>query len=669
MPRSRQNIFTRAFVVPSLMHAWHKVAGNDGCAGGDGISVQAFQRRVQANVTTLSAAILGGSYAPHDLRLLKVAKKDGGLRPLAIPSVSDRVAQTAAANVLTPVFEPLFNRYSFGYRPGRSVVQAVRVIEGLRQRGFTHVVEADIRRCFENIPHDGLLSTLDATLAGQKGADEMSELVALWLEQAASEMGVPGRGLAQGSPLSPLLANLYLDQLDDEFSRRDLALVRFADDFVILCRSEKAAEKALGRAGRFLREHGLELASDKTRVVDFDRGFAFLGHLFVRSLVMRQEENHAGPGDVDAAFREQARLDVAATQEAEAVEDALTRAEAAGFNPAARVLHIVGAERRLRRRNLSFAVETAEGRELLAIAHAQVDRIELDARSELDMDVIRHALATDTDLALVDGAGGTLGLLVRPPEDRGGLHLAQARTVLDGGQSVCLARNIVNARLRNQRARLSIMNRQPGDVEVMRAITALGREIRKLAGAESVASLRGHEGRAAAIYWPALGRLCAAAGPDFRRSRPALDPLNAAINYLTALLARDIRGAVLARGLHPGFGVLHAVADRHDACVWDMMEGWRALLSEGLAVGLFNQNRLRDEMFAPRSSGDGIRISTPGRRALILGYEAACGRLAKSPFGGRRRKMRALMRDEAGALAQALRAGDAATFHPWVQDY
>lgn len=183
-----------------------------------------------------------------------------------------------------------------------------------------------------------------------------------------------------------------------------------------------------------------------------------------------------------------------------------------------------------------------------------------------------------------------------------------------------------------------------------------------------MATLRGHEGDAAALYWPALGRLAATAPQPFRRSRPAADPLNAAINYLTALLSRDIRAALLRRGLHPGFGVLHGPADGNEACVWDLMEGFRAGLSEGLAATLFNQGRLRPEMFAELSDG-GIRIGREGRVAIIRGYEAAAGRVVRSPHSGRRRTWRLVMQEEAGAYAAHCRDPGSTSFAPCLLDH
>ena len=663
MSTTKKSLFVDAFCVSSLKNAWERVRRNDGCAGGDGVSVNAFSQNLHHNLTALSAAILGGTYGPRDLRRLDIAKDDGTLRPLCVPCVSDRIAQTAAARILTPLLEPGFSKYSFAYRPGKSVIQAVRTIENLRSRGFTHVVESDIERCFESIPHDRLLALLEAVIGNQNS--RMLDMVGIWLEHYALEMQTPGRGLAQGSPLSPVLANLYLDQLDDVFAKKHLALVRFADDFVILCKSEEAAHSALNQAKSFLRDHGLEMKGDKTRVVDFSRGFEFLGHLFVRSLVVKQVSDNNK--DIHSVLREQNQVDIAQFNENAADSMAENVAMAAGFDPGQRVLYLNEEGRRLRRRNLSFVVQDEEGRELIALAHGRVNRIEIGPKGDINLDCIRHALGTDTDLALVDGRGKTLGLLSRPPAKKANLHLAQARIMLDPDKSVALARAIVRARIFNCRTRLHLLNRQEKHASVIHATTALGRCLRKLDRSSSVESLRGHEGAAAAIYWPALGLLCRGIGAGFTRSRPAKDPLNAAINYLTALLSRDIRAAIIARGLHSGFGVLHSARDGHEACVWDLMEGFRAVMSEGVAVALFNQRRLLPDMFAPQ--GTGVRISTKGRAALITGYEAACSRVAKSPHSGRRCKMRRLMDEEAGALAKFCRSNGEHEFLPALQDY
>ncbi|MGY3436790.1 MULTISPECIES: CRISPR-associated endonuclease Cas1 [unclassified Marinovum] len=609
------DLFQACIGPARLWSAWTKVRGNGGCSGGDGQTIPQIEPNARAVLAALAEELRSGTYHPRGYRRLDVRKTSGGTRPLAIPSVRDRVAQTAVAQELTPLFEPLFHDDSYGYRPGKSVDQAVRRVDMLRRSGLHWVAEADITRCFEMIPHDPMLSLLAKTLEGRGGAAEVVDLVALWLEHAGQTLGTPGIGLPQGSPLSPLLSNLYLDQLDDALASDNIAVVRFADDFVLLARSRKAAVRALDRADTVLGQHGLTLHSEKCDIRAFDDPFKFLGYMFVRSLVMRSVGDPAE--DVFALMRDIGRQDVETAAEKE-------MEIRAGYDAGPRVLHMQTPGRRIGLSNLSFEVQAREGHPLMTLAHHRVDRIEIGPGVTCAPEVIEHALATDTDLAYVSGAGETLGWLSRPGFDRAGLHLAQARVALDPERAASLARAIVDARLRNMRSRLQVLNRGGGKTEVVRVAKSLGRVIRKLPGAGTVAALRGHEGEAAALYWPALGLLCPEATAPFRRQRPARDPLNASLNYLTALLARDVRAAIIAAGLHPGFGVLHAPSDGNEACVWDMMEAPRAIYAEGIAVALFRRGTLKSEMFT--KSGKSVRIAPEGRRALIRAYEAAMER-------------------------------------------
>ena len=645
--------------------AWEKVRANGGAAGGDGVSIAAFQPRAARRLAEIAEELRQGRWEPGPYRAVEIPKRKGGTRRLLIPTVEERIVHTALAQVLSPVLEPQFEEASFAYRPGRSVQQAVAAIGRWQRAGYTHVIEADIVGFFDNVRHEKLLEKLEGALEGRAGAGEIIDLVAFILEHQGAQGGAQGRGLAQGSPLSPLMANLYLDALDEAIEKRGVRLVRFADDFVVLCKRRKDAQAALEEARAVLAEHGLEMHEGGTRIIDFDRGFEFLGHLFVRSFAFRQVADPEE--DPLRLLQEIAAEDEALEAQRAADQEAARKEREAGHDRGARVLHVHEPGRRVVLRNLSFAVENAEGREMAVIAHHRVDRIEIGPLASADPAVYEHCLATETDLALLNGRGETRGMLIAPVAGRGELHLRQAAVVLDSRACAGFARRLADARIRNQRTQLFRLNRRREIGDVTRALAAMGRHLRKLPRCEDVAAIRGIEGAAGAEYWPALGLLADGAPQPFRRRRPATDPLNATINYLAAMLERDMRAGVLAAGLHPGFGFLHAPRGRAEPCVYDLMEPFRAPLTEGLAAYLFNARRLRPEMFAPLEDG-AVRIGREAVRAIIKGYEAAVARRVNITGGKGKLAWRPMMRHQAQSLARALRSGGPEAFQPYLME-
>lgn len=651
-----RQLCSRAVLDP----AWRKVLSNGGAAGGDHVSVERFLVRAGHGLDRLAQSLADGSYRPGPLREVSIPKRSGGLRTLRIPCVIDRIAQTAAATLLSPLLDAEFEEASFGYRPGRGVAQAVARIQALHSAGFGYVVEADIDDYFDNIPHDGLLARLGESMAH----GPLSELIVLWLTHAAPK----GRGVAQGSPLSPLLANLYLDRLDEAFSTQGARIIRFADDFVILTASCRDAGAALARVERLLASQGLSLNRDKTRVTDFERGFRFLGTLFVRSVTMKVAPEESDTFNAERALADIARQDAESEAQGRREDEAIQDQEARGFSPGLRNLYILGEGRRLSLRNQAFCVEECirsqagdappDWRELLAIPHQQIDRIDLGPHATWTPAALDHALATGVPVAFVDGHGATRGWLSDVLAPRAGRHLAQARTALDPVKRLALARAITAGRLRNQRGILRKLcrDREPVSKPVEDAIVQLTNtlshgEAGALQMAETCQHLMGYEGAATAAYWRAIAALV---HPDFRfsarlrRSKP--DPANIALNMLCWLLHRDIAMAVGKAGLHPGFGALHGISDHHDGCIYDLMEEFRAHLVEGLFVYITNRRILRGDMFV--ADGTAWRLTHPGAEALIRAYEHRAAAGVGWPHKGRKIAYRRVMIEQAHALAR-----------------
>lgn len=276
------SLIDKVYRPATLRSAWQQVLVNRGAAGVDRLSVERFAGHLDRYLGELGQELETGRYRPLPVRRVEIEKADGKLRPLGIPTVRDRVAQAAVKRVIEPIFEQMFAPTSFGFRPGRSCKDALRVVDGLLQAGYTHVVDADLKGYFDSIPHDRLKQRLAAHISD-------SRLLALldgWIEQDVVQelkRWTPTSGTPQGAVISPLLANLYLHDLDVKLAGLGLSMVRYADDFVILCRSAAEAVDALDVVSAWVAAEGLQLHPDKTHVGDcrlVGQGFEFLGYRF-----------------------------------------------------------------------------------------------------------------------------------------------------------------------------------------------------------------------------------------------------------------------------------------------------------------------------------------------------------------------------------------------------
>src|ERR1700730_866496 len=276
------SLMDKVYAPDTLEAAWNKVRANDGAAGVDGQSLERFAAQEELYLTELATATRDGSYRPQPVKRVDIPKGDGKRRPLGIPTVKDRIVQTAVKFVLEPIFEATFRPTSYGFRPGRGCRDALREVAQLIGDGHTFVVDADFASYFDTIPHERLMQRVEARISDGRVLDLLRD----WLNQDIlkdAERWTPTQGTPQGAVISPLLANIYLHPLDELMAARGYRMVRYADDFVVLCKSREEAAAALAEIRAWVTENGLRLHPDKTHVGDCripGEGFEFLGYRF-----------------------------------------------------------------------------------------------------------------------------------------------------------------------------------------------------------------------------------------------------------------------------------------------------------------------------------------------------------------------------------------------------
>ncbi len=279
------SLMDKIYAGRTLQSAWQRVKSNKGAAGIDRISIERFEGQAEQYLQELQQQLKAGTYQPQAVRRVNIPKAGGGTRPLGIPTVKDRVVQMAIKLVIEPIFEQTFRDSSHGFRPERGCKDALREVDAWLKAGYNWVVDADIKGYFDNISHALMMNKVEQHIADKA----LLNLLEAYLKQdimVDGESWKANKGTPQGAVLSPLLANIYLNDLDYLIGEK-YRMVRYADDFVILTTSEAEAEKALTEVRQWMESHHLELHPDKTRIVnetDNPNGFDFLGYTFRKGM-------------------------------------------------------------------------------------------------------------------------------------------------------------------------------------------------------------------------------------------------------------------------------------------------------------------------------------------------------------------------------------------------
>jgi len=281
--RKVHSLVDKVYKMKNLELAWQKVRQNKGVGGIDGQSVEAFEEQTAANLNRLHEELKNNTYQPQPVRQKMIPKpgQPGRSRPLGIPTIYDRVCQQALLNRLEPIFEPVFDEANFGYRKGRSPKDALRKIWKELREGSEWIVDADLKDYFGSIEHEKLMILVNQRVSDGRVLRLIKSILKAGCyahgKQLPTEQGTP-----QGGVISPLLSNIFLTPFDYEMRRKGYRLTRYADDWVVTCKTKSEAKSALSTARRILKKLGVTLHAEKSRIVHIRHGFEFLGYKIKR---------------------------------------------------------------------------------------------------------------------------------------------------------------------------------------------------------------------------------------------------------------------------------------------------------------------------------------------------------------------------------------------------
>ena len=724
-------LYNQMALPETLFQAWNKVVSNDGMAGYDKQSITDYSWRIEEHLADLGRQLLTGTYEPQPLLKLVMLKPTGKLRILLIPTVMDRVAQTAAAMVLTPLVESELGANTFAYRQGLSRMTAAHEIERLRNLGYNWVVDADISSFFDTVDHPLLFQRFRELCDDE----ELLKLIARWLTAEIVDGQNPKvkntTGLPQGCPISPMLANLYLDKFDERMEQEGFKLVRFADDFLILCKTKPSAEAALQLSESALAELKLQLNNEKTRITTFSEGFKYLGYLFIRSLVlptkMHPEEwydklcklklrkapknlLHPAESDTDEyelqtgdsgaitvtketlqktefgekllQSLEKQQIDVDQFLEKTAKEDAQQQKEKHEalnklYSPLLNTLYLQEQGSILRKDGERFSVEK-EGKQLNDIIVRRVDQILVLGNISLTTPAMQYCMKSNIPVTFISQHGSYFGRLEATSTDNSAVERFQYLRSLDEPFAFGIASRIVEAKIRNSRTmiqkRRAMAWESNGELKekfdtTLSLMTSLAEHTKNC---ENMDALRGLEGKAAALYFELFGLLFKKELPfytsAFRRvRRPPTDPVNSLLSFGYTLLHNNIFSLVRMKGLNPYIGFLHAEDKGNPALINDLVEEFRTII-DSMTLYTLNKGVLRNKDFYYRKDKAGCFLSDEARKKFLELFEQRMWEESLDPLSGKSLNIRRHIESQVVKISEVL-AGTRAVYEPWRTEW
>lgn len=586
----------------NLLTAFEHIKTNSDCAGVDGITPAAFELNLEEKIYKLAEEVRSGNYTCAELQGIIIPKGESKIRALAIPTVKDRILQRAVTQVLGESIDHLLEENSFAYRKGLSRAGAARAINEAHKKGFNFVLESDIQSFFDNVNWELLFKKIDILY----GNDPVANLLKQWVEAGVIYNGIKikrTKGLPQGAVISPLLANLYLDEFDEAL-QQDFKLIRYADDFIVLCKSKEQAEEALTAAKTALEKLKLEIKPSKTNIVSFDEGFQYLGYLFVKSLIIEKSKEEKKSLPVkhfeikwesttmwEEAIPEGSWLTLVDLEKIKAVKQIP--------KPVIKPLNANEVEELLLEKYPLYISNNS-------FVHVDAKNIELTYEEEMEQKRMQFPLQTLSSVIIM-GAGritmpavfllneneipvyfcrpnGEIRLSIPVQAPKYDLWLNQLEATKDEAFVLSFAKEVVQAKINNHKV---IARRTNGDDNPLDEFNNL---MQKAAAAGSLASLRGIEGSSAALFFETLNSSLPEEWKfESRTKRPPEDPVNAMLSFGYTILYHHISTALQAEGLNPQISFYHQSNSRYFPLASDLQEEFRHII-DALVLYIIRRN-------------------------------------------------------------------------------
>lgn len=617
----------------NLWEAWIDVRRNSTDDGQLSPAVKRFQRHAEKKLSTLHHQLRKEKYKPSPLRRVLIPKGDGGVRKLAVSAVRDRIVERCIVDQCAHFIGAGADPAAHAYRPGRGVHTASEDVVAFRESGFTWCARMDIDDCFDNVPNDCALS---AALPLLPDTSINSVITTLIQRPVLSPAGQPTKayGIPQGCALSPLLLNVFLQPFDERIQEQGFGLVRYSDDIALFGRNEAHIREGMKLTRRFLKESSMKLNVEECEIMDFSKGFTFLGEEF-------------GPV-------------LPTNQEFERIEDSPKKA-----------LYVAKQGAHIRMHRGRIIVSDRERKELLSIPQTQVGALVCFGSVGITSGVRSFALYSDVPVSFMSRRGSYLGALA-PGSATAKLGRLKKQLDVSNDTSFRLlcAREFVDSKVSHQMTVLRRLASPENPEEVRKDLAAMKKLRKKITHVSSVEQLMGIEGASARHYFHALA-LAVPEDLSFtgRNRRPPRDVVNAALSYAYAVLTSEATSAVIAAGLEPACGMLHAESGSHarPSLALDLMEEFRPYVVDQSVIQLAKSGRLKAEHGIPDPDrAGGVLLNKKCKKILLKTYENRMLQVRSGAIENFKGSTRRLLYRQAERLCSAIESNDPTTFTGFV---